>query len=222
MYYVDDSGAAESGWIVYAWIECAVTDWTSALRCWLDLRKRLYEEHRIPPSYELHAAVFAGGRGLPSIDPAWNARKINRAVVMQEVLNAIGSNESIRVGVVHRVTHRRGTAYGVEVGKVYEALVTRVNERSAAAAELAMIYVDGDGTAPAYYEAHRGLTLADRRVIEDPLFQTSARSQWIQMADVVAWTAYQALVRTPNRTFAWEWYDRFLLSRDVHGGPVAV
>jgi hypothetical protein len=40
-----------------------------------------------------------------------------------------------------------------------------------------MIVMDGNGEDPAYYDAHRGLRLARRRIIEDPLFQHSHRSQ---------------------------------------------
>jgi hypothetical protein len=41
LFYVDDSGAPNTGWVVYSWIECAVADWRHGLRWWLDLRKRL-------------------------------------------------------------------------------------------------------------------------------------------------------------------------------------
>jgi Protein of unknown function (DUF3800) len=85
-----------------------------------------------------------------------------------------------------------------------------------------MIFMDGDGSDQGYYSAHRALKLADRHVIEDPLFQVSHRSQWVQMADLVAWSAYQALQRSPDRRFAWNWYDDYLAAHDANGGPVAL
>jgi hypothetical protein len=85
-----------------------------------------------------------------------------------------------------------------------------------------MIFIDGDGSEQRCYNAHRRLELSDRRIIEDPLFQASHRSQWVQMADLAAWTAYQGIVRAENRRFAWNWYTTYLVERDVHGGPIAV
>jgi hypothetical protein len=85
-----------------------------------------------------------------------------------------------------------------------------------------MIFMDGDGSAHGYYAAHRGLKLADRHIIEDPLFQVSHRSQWVQMADLAAWSAYHGLLRTPRRRFAWEWYGTYLGARDVNGGPISL
>lgn len=37
---------------------------------------RLYAECQIPADYELHATKFAGGRGNPSLNPAWNRRTL--------------------------------------------------------------------------------------------------------------------------------------------------
>src|SRR6266511_1569969 len=80
LFYVDDSGSPATGWIVYSWIECTIADWRLGLRAWLDLRKQMFVDHKIPPAYELHAARFIGGRGDPSTDPVWNRRKRNRAI----------------------------------------------------------------------------------------------------------------------------------------------
>lgn len=69
---------------------------------------------------------------------------------------------------------------------------------------------------------HRGLKLAHRRIIEDPLFQGAHSSQWVQMADIAAWTTYQSLLRHRGKEFAWHWYDRFLKDSDVNGQPVRI
>lgn len=45
-------------------------------------------------------------------------------------------------------------------------------------------------------------------------------SQWPQVADFVAHTAFQAIARTPNRAFLWEWYAQRLgamIVRDEQG-----
>lgn len=82
--------------------------------------------------------------------------------------------------------------------------------------------MDGDGSDPGYAAAHRDLKLAHRRVIEDPIFLAAHASQWVQMADLVAWSAYQGLLRHPGKEFAWEWYHRHLRDVDVADGPRAI
>jgi len=220
LFYVDDSGAEDTGIVVYSWIECAIDDWRLGLRGWLDLRKDLYARYAIPPAYELHATRFIRGTGNPSTNPAWNRRKQDRSQVMRHALATIGGTSELSIGTVYRRTTARGAAYQAQREQVYQALVAHLDTRMAAAGEYAMIFMDGDGTAAGYYNAHRRLKLAHRNIIEDPLFVPAHRSAWVQMADLVAWTAYQSLLRHPGKRFAWRWYDGHLLARDVNGGPM--
>jgi hypothetical protein len=37
------------------------------------------------------------------------------------------------------------------------------------------------------------------------------------MADLAAYSAYQGLLRLPHKTFAWNWYTKYLGVRDVNG-----
>jgi hypothetical protein len=106
LFYLDDSGTVDTGWIIYAWVECAAGAWNAGLRTWLDFR--------------------------------------------------------------------------------------------------------------------RNLPLASRNIIEDPFFVDSHRSQWVQMADLVAWTAYQHLNGGATKHFARNWYPRLLQASDVHRGPQAL
>jgi hypothetical protein len=85
-----------------------------------------------------------------------------------------------------------------------------------------VIVMDGNGTASGYYAAHRGLKLSSRNIIEDPMFVPAHRSQWVQMADIAAWSAYQGLLRHQGKRFAWDWYTRHLGPSDVNDGPVAL
>jgi hypothetical protein len=43
-----------------------------------------------------------------------------------------------------------------------------------------------------------------REVIEDPLFQGWHVSQWVQMADLAAWSTSQGLLRHPGKDFSWD------------------
>ncbi len=222
LFYVDDSGAESTGFVVYSWIECAITDWRHGLRGWLDLRKELYARHGIPPAYELHATKFIRGVGNPSTNPEWNRQKHNRSAVMREALIAIKGAAVLRTGTVYRCTTARGPAYHVERDRVYESLIAHLDGRLGVGGEFGMVFMDGDGTATSYYNAHRALKLAHRNIIEDPLFLPAHRSAWVQMADLVAWTAYQSLLRHAGKRFAWQWYDEHLRATDVNGGPLAL
>lgn len=222
LFYIDDSGAPDTGFILYSWIEVAPGDWNAGLKAWLDLRKDLYRNYSIPPSIELHATALVGGRGTPSTDAAVNQSKETRRRVMQEALAVIGSTPALRVGTVYRQTEARGKAYGRERDAVYAELVDHLDTRLGQSGEYGLIFMDGDGTAPGYRVAHRGLQLSSRRIIEDPLFQGSHLSQWVQMADLVAWSTYQALLRHGGKQFAWNWYDQHLRISDINQGPLQV
>jgi hypothetical protein len=39
------------------------------------------------------------------------------------------------------------------------------------------------------------------------------------MADLVAYAGNIGAARPPGREFAWDWYDHYLLRRDVNDGP---
>lgn len=222
LFYVDDSGSVATGYVVYSWIECDVEEWRVGLKCWLELRRALYVRHRIPPAYELHASQFVNGRGRPSTDPEWNLSKQARWSVTEELLATIGGCPQLRVGTVYRKTAARGHDYHLERDALYVALIRHLDDRLTGDDELGLVFMDGDGTANGYYAAHRGLRLSRRRVIEDPLFQASHRSQWVQMADLVAYAGYHALLRHPAKSFMVDWYDRFLKGCDTNGGPLAL
>ncbi len=118
--------------------------------------------------------------------------------------------------------HPGMTKYARHRNDVYQRFVLQLNARLADHHEHGMIFTDGDGSDPSYRDAHRALTAQHRRVLEDPQFPRSTENAWLQLADFVAWTAFQHLHRAPNRRVAWHWYDTYLAPCDVHGGPIAV
>lgn len=218
MYYVDDSGAGETGYAVFSWITCDITAWRTGLAAWLALRRRFFVDYQIPPSYELHATLFVNGRGRPSLDAEWNASKSKRADAVQLALETIGRCRELGVGTAYR---RFGKAreLGLARADLYRALVADLECRLAAADELGLVLMDGDGVDPGYAAAHRGLSLRHRRMIEDPLFRVSHQSQWIQMADLVAYCAYQSLLRHPGKQFLWDWYEQHIQRHDPASAP---
>ena len=222
LFYVDDSGVEATGWIVYSWVECAIPDWASAHQGHLDLRRKIYTQFAIPTSYELHSAPFIAGAGTPSTDLEWNRHKRHRSQVLTMALTYLADATELRVGTVYRHTEKRRREYAAEKADVYAELVGHLDTRLGAADEHGMLFMDGDGTDVSYARVHRRLRNDTRRIVEDPVFQASHQTYWIQLADIVAWSAYQHLQRDPRRGFAWDWYTTHLAPSDTNGGPIPV
>ncbi|WP_307387460.1 DUF3800 domain-containing protein [Microbacterium testaceum] len=221
MIYVDDSGAVDRGIIVYGWLEVRPDRWRYALRAILELRKQLYREHQIPPAMELHATKFVNGRSRIAAttgDGAEEWKTLGR-VVAEKCLRVLADDPDIGVGAVWRATTATGRAYHEERGEVYRELVTRWNDEHRAADSYVFISMDGDGSDRTYFDAHRSMSLDTRHVIEDPMMHDSGRSQWVQMADLVAYTVYTHLNRHQGNQFGWEWYEDYLRAKDVNGAP---
>lgn len=210
IFYIDDSGSAATGYVVYGWAEIDIAQWSAALRQLLDFRKKLYADTGIPADYELHATQFIAGRGTPSNRDAWNRQKRNRGQVAQKHLAAIAKMPGTRVGAVWRHTNEKGRAYYDQRAAVYQALLTGLDDRLAAAGDHGIIVMDGDGSDLTYQREHRKLKLNSRRIVEDPWFIGSHNSQPVQAADLLAYTAYQVVQRHPGKGFMWGWWTKHL------------
>lgn len=208
LIYVDDSG--DRSMTLYALVEVDESDWAQGLAIWLGARRQLRDAYRIPVRAEIHAVDFLKGRGNPSLDPTWNrvrSHRLEAGRILTEAVSALPA----RWRVIYRVGGARRETYGAALTDLEGSLRTQ-HERG-------LVMIDGDGTDPAYVDAHRRLTLARRHVIEDPWQQPSHSSQWIMVADLVAYLAFQGL-RNPHSELG-SWYRELLLVRDVHGGPQA-
>ncbi|MFE9455742.1 DUF3800 domain-containing protein [Streptomyces californicus] len=212
LFYLDDSGSVDTGLIVYGWFETDIVHWSKALRCWLDFRKKLYRETGIPADFEIHATRFVNGRDRPSADPKWNRFKGNRQVVAQEALAVLAPMPGARTGAAFRRTDKKGPAYSQERAAVYEATLRRLDRQLAAAGDHGIIVMDGDGSDPSYQREHRKLKLATRHIVEDPWFAASDSNQPVQIADLLAYTAYQSILRHQGKRFMWDWWSQYLPS----------
>lgn len=224
MLYVDDSGAVDHGLIVYGWIEVAPERWRHGLRTILELRKQLYRDHHVPPAVELHATKFVNGRTRISTSSGADTaewKTLGRAVAVQ-CLETLAACPDIRVGAVWRGTAATGRTYYEERGQVYQTLIEGWNAEHRAADSYAFVSMDGNGDDPTYFNAHRSLSLDTRHLIEDPMMHDSRRSQWVQMADLVAYSAFTHLNRHSGNEFGWTWYEDYLLGKDVNGGTKRV
>lgn len=87
---------------------------------------------------------------------------------------------------------------------------------------LGLVVMDGDGSDSTYRLTHRSLKLSDRRIIEDAVHLDSRTSQLVQMADLVAWSAYAHVDRHPGNEFAWTWYSTHVAERDLDREPQSI
>jgi len=206
LVYVDDSGNQHL--TLYAFLEVQPANWSPALQRWLAMRAELRERWQIPVRKELHAVDFLAGRGNPSLTASWNRRREARLEAGGTIVRTL-SILPVSWRVCYVDGQDRKAAYAAGLADLERALVR--------ADDYALIMVDGDGTDPAYVDAHRSLPLQTRRVVEDTWPQGSHTNQWIMMVDWVAHLAFQRLTRSRPATS--DWYDENLASLDVHGGP---
>lgn len=209
LIYVDDSG--NTALHLYAMVLVHDVDWSQALASWLDVRGVLRDEYAIPVRHELHAVDFLNGRGNPSVDPGWNRRKKARVEAGHRLAACIGAlpvSTLVYYSDQHskRLVYRRAT-------EDLQAMLTRCDDH-------AIVVVDGDGTDAGYDLAHRGIELANRRILEDPWHQASHANQWIMIADLVAYLAFQSL-NGSNSAFK-SWYSSYFAHLDLNGGPVRI
>lgn len=228
--YADDSGQLDRGWIVYGWLELDARHWDTVLAHWLTFRKQLVTDYAVPVSQEIHTTDVVNGRSRDSIsinppqriragNPTWKAA-LGREV-LERCLETIKTCPHIEVGVAYFQSDKQGRDITEDRELAYTRLVAMWDDQLRVQKDYGIVGMDGDGTDPIYYNAHRALDdLFNRRIIEDPMFHSSKRSQWTQMADVIAWSGFTHLYRHDANEFAWNWYDDYLRPRNPMGDPI--
>jgi Protein of unknown function (DUF3800) len=221
LFYIDDSGANDTGIASASWLECSANDWHAVRSHWLDMRRKLNRTYGVPASTVLHSTDFVGGRKEPSSDPRFNASKEMRHEAMEFVLGSLGECGDVRIGTLYRRTDSRKSDFFAEKLDLFGRLFAHLDTRLGDAGEIGIIYVDGrEKEAEGYSRAFR--SRRRRNIIEEPNFQQAKGRQLLQAADVIAWTAYQSILRYPGKERVAGWYDTYLRALDVHGGPLAV
>lgn len=216
LLYVDDSGNADYGLIVYGWVEVTPEAWRRGLRAWLNMRKELFTEYRVHVSTELHCCKYIQGRGEITdappdrlIDGDGNVLWKNLGQeVAERCLKLVRDCPDIRVGAVHRWTSAKGRQYADERHEVYAALIELLDGQLRASDSYGFVTMDGQERR--YREAHRALKLDSRHVIEDPAHHDSEHSQWTQMADLAAYTVNLDLNRHAGNELARAWFPAYL------------
>ncbi|GAA3066516.1 DUF3800 domain-containing protein [Streptosporangium carneum] len=217
--YVDDSGDGRK-WLIFSALSFDDGSLPGALSRWSGLRGELWERGLLDADVSLHAVNLAGGRGrrIHSYAERGLSRERHRENMRHIVLRGlqvIADMPGIRLHVAYR-----NASLGKRGGpELYSAMITKMNRDLAESGEVARIVIDGDGTNPAFREAHRCLPEVNRRIDGDPVFFPSRHCDLLQAADLVAYAAYQSLAENPNRSFMWDWYERAFPQA---GDPIAL
>ena len=135
-------------------------------------------------------------------------------------LVALSECPHIEIGVAYLRSARKGTEINHDRELAYTRLVSLWDAQLRQADSFGVVGMDGDGSDPIYYNAHRSLDLRTRHIIEDPMFHSSRRSQWTQMADLVAWTGFAHLNPHGGNEFACVLYGDHLAGRNPMREPI--
>ncbi len=202
IYYIDESGIPSTGLALYTAIGVRAECVTEVLSAWQELRERWCHEYGVPVDFELHATNFLAGRGRPGNR---NPTKVERYHMVQAALDVIGAQASLSVVTVYT----EGAAHwGSAKRLAYGGLLRSLDRWLAEAGERGALVVDGDGSERLYEQVHQ---LVSPGRIPLPATEVPAHmSPWIQMADLVAYSACQAIARQDSRRFMWGWYSRHL------------
>lgn len=205
IFYVDDSG--NESLTTFTAIGIPTRRWGPALRSWLTWRRQLREVHGVDVQYRLHATDWVAGRGRPAEGPhsVLNRSKSARWEVYVAALDVLASMPELQVLTVHHPGSGREAAYRLLMRRL-EALLEPESEQ-------ALVVIDG--ASDELRLMHRELDLGSCAIIEDPWKRDAHGSQWLQAADLVAYAAFQHIVRRSDRAFMWHWYERCLGERIV-------
>jgi hypothetical protein len=207
IFYVDDSGSEKLGIAVLGWLELEVENWRTVLTRVLEWRQELAQAYGIPKAYELHAVHFVNGRGNPSTDERWNRFKRHRRRIAEDVFSRISEWSEVDVRSMTEVSSLRRHDFQGMRQQLYERFLAYAEAQMRELSGFGIVIIDGDGSDFTYKRAHRALNLETRSIVEDPFFQHSHGSQLIQLADFVAYAAFQAKARQPAKQFSWDWFE---------------
>ncbi|WP_405619159.1 DUF3800 domain-containing protein [Streptomyces sp. NBC_01508] len=202
VYYIDDSGIPKTGLALYSALGVSVWYAPQIQRAWHRLREDWLATQGVPTDFELHASQFLGGRGRPG---GGNPLKIERYRMAQEALDVLGVQPGLSITTAY--CDRAGNWREAKAAS-YSRLLRRLDQQLGLTGECAALVVDGDGSEDLYERVHQEIRPAR---IPLPAAEVPAHtSDWLQMADLVAYTACQAIARLEPKRYMWGWYARHL------------
>ncbi|GAA4241021.1 hypothetical protein GCM10022254_68200 [Actinomadura meridiana] len=212
-FYLDESGSENAGILTYSWIAFDAQNADHVNRTWrVAAREPLSRDYGIPVDYPLHARKFIRGSGVKTLDGS----RTDRAAACELMLNVLGDCPQLHIGTVYRHTHKKQKAFTSERFALYRDTLAHLDNFLATRKTKAILFVDGKGSRR-HREESRALEL---RNLREPIFKQLGDEQLLQAVDLVAWTSYQHLLRSPGRELVSSWYDTFLRRRDINGRPL--
>lgn len=187
MVYIDDSG--DSNQDLLTALAIPVEIWADHLKHWKDFRTRLARRSSdpIPASVELHG-VELGTNSKTGDGPIFDLEPGSRRKITEKAFQVLRNSPQLRVLSVY-APQASGSA------GLYESLLEFVNEFCAWLDSYAIIWYDGTdpGLARRRRAVHRQLPYT-RRILEDPTGYSSEESHLLQMVDLLAYSAHQAIL----------------------------
>ncbi len=209
LIYPRNAGSSTDGLVVFSWVEVKPDQWSAALASWTQHRENLYAKYGVPPTEELHASALIAGRGSPSENDTFNESQSMRRALVEDSLGALGENDSIEIGTVYRRTPERGRAYQTVKADTFSDLVSSWDDKFSREGRFPMISITGLAiTVDHALKAHRLLNEDTKKVRGNPYHHDGPISQWTQMADLLAWAAYQGQRPNQSNDYAWDWYEQ--------------
>ncbi|MEV6351010.1 DUF3800 domain-containing protein [Actinoplanes sp. NPDC051851] len=206
---MDDSGNEDFS--VHTGALVPVDRWREHLMAWKSYRRALYKKHGVLDDYEIHTHEWVMGKGKPVENPVsdGNGQDINTVVGYRrqwatKALLAITKLNDFQTFTVKSDTANKADAYCHFLRELDESLAKQL--------DWGVVVLDGcpKNPDPAPTAEHRRLPLRTRAIVEDVWIQDSSVSQFIQIADLAAHSAFQHLVQNPARSFMWDWYPEHL------------
>ncbi|WP_416873600.1 DUF3800 domain-containing protein [Kitasatospora sp. SC0581] len=205
-FYLDDSGALDQGVWLYAWLGVPARDEARFVGEIDAFRAGLLTEYGIPVEFELHATKFLTGHGRPG---GQELAPMDRKHIAQRMLDLLDAQSDLSVGAVYA---QRELRYRLLRRETFAGTLRRIDVQLAAAGERGRLVIDGDGTDPIYQAVFDEVRPARVDGFE---FVAAHESGPVQFADLVAYTAFQWVVRAPKRAFMHHWYPAHLAK--AHG-----
>jgi hypothetical protein len=148
-------------------------------------------------------------------------KPLGREVAIRS-LEAIRDCSHIEIGVAFKRSVLRGKKINADREAVYTSLVRLWDDQLRHNNAYGIVGWMGTGPtrSTTTHNAHRALELSARRVIEDPMFHSSRRSQWTQMADIIAWSGYADLHPSRITISPGLGHADYLAARNPMGDPV--
>lgn len=226
LHYLDDSGEPKTGLAVFGFVEVEPTSWLSTHDSWLELRRMLWREYGVPTYAELHTSEYVHGRGR--ISKKVPSRHLHDGVTYwkdfgRELATICLDHLRSAEGLTVRSCFRLGAPENMAETKreLYKSFLDAKELELFERSERGLIFVDGDGSDKSFRAVHRGRESATRMVLEDAIHLNSSDSHFIQMADLVAWTALAAIESNRRNDFAADWYETYLSERDPMRKPIS-